>query len=135
LVSPSHSQEIPRLLWNPEIHYRVHNSPPLDTMQIQFNSIHILTHSSLLLLDHPAGLIPSLKFCIPFLFLPFIGCCMAHVSRPLDLNTVVKRTKFLSPYALYSFLYCFSLWSIFSPQKRTLNLYASLMVRYRLLHP
>jgi hypothetical protein len=27
--SPSASQETPHLLWNPKVHYRVHNSPPL----------------------------------------------------------------------------------------------------------
>jgi hypothetical protein len=41
-VSRSANQKLPRLLRNPKIHHRVHNSPPLDPTHSLMNSVYSL---------------------------------------------------------------------------------------------
>jgi hypothetical protein len=103
----SASQEIPHILWNPEVRYRIHKSTPPFPILSQLNSVHahptpwrsILILSSHLRLDLASGRLPSglpTKILYAPHFFPIRPTCPANLILLDLINRIIFGDEYRS---------------------------------------
>ena len=108
------SQEIPRILWNPKVHYRNHKCPPMSLFwanSIQSIPTHptfwrpILILSSHLRLGLPSSLFPS-GFLTKTLYMSLLSLIRATCPASLIILNFITRTIFGGEYRSLCFSLC-----------------------------
>jgi len=89
-------KKICHLLWNPDVHFLIHKSLPLDFILSQINAAHSLTSCFCILLSMPV----SSKLYLYFRFSKWNLACISHISHSCYVPHPSHPPSFNHPYSI-----------------------------------